>query len=223
MCVPDPRGGCVRPYHNPADRNYGGPHALLNAKRDIDSGAMDGFVRSAVAGTLGCTDRNDPYCVRHGGGIDVMGYHDSREIPNYWAYAHRFVLQDHMFEPIRSWSLPAHLFAVSEWSAICSRKGDPMSCVDAPNQPAEPPDFKGDIRQTDPELRVDGSHVSAAQARCELALLRLQGRATRLRRRRGDDLRAGRAEREDARHLEPAAVLHHGARRPPTRQHHRAP
>ena len=31
--------------------------------------------------------------------IDVMGYHDGREIPNYWAYAKNFVLQDHMFEP----------------------------------------------------------------------------------------------------------------------------
>ena len=28
-----------------------------------------------------------------------MGYHDGREIPNYWAYAKAFVLQDHMFEP----------------------------------------------------------------------------------------------------------------------------
>jgi phospholipase C len=149
-CVPDPRGGCVRPYHDPADRNFGGPHALFNAQRDIDGGAMDGFVRSAVGGTLGCVERNDPYCARHGGGRDVMGYHDSREIPNYWTYARKFVLQDHLFEPIRSWSLPSHLFTVSEWSATCSRRGDPMSCVNASNHPAEPPDFRGDIRQTIP-------------------------------------------------------------------------
>jgi phospholipase C len=120
VCVPDPRGGCVRPYHDATDRNFGGPHALRNARRDIDNGAMDGFVRSAVGGMLGCEERNDPYCVLHGGGTDVMGYHDSREIPNYWAYARNFVLQDHMFEPSRSWSLPAHLFTVSEWSATCS-------------------------------------------------------------------------------------------------------
>ena len=48
-----------------------------------------------------------------------MGYHDRREIPNYWAYARNFVLQDHMFQPDTSWSLPAHLFMVSEWSARC--------------------------------------------------------------------------------------------------------
>jgi phospholipase C len=95
-------------------------------------------------------ERNDPYCTRHGGGRDVMGYHDSREIPNYWTYARKFVLQDHLFEPIRSWSLPSHLFTVSEWSATCSRRGDPMSCVNASNHPAEPPDFRGDIRQAIP-------------------------------------------------------------------------
>jgi phospholipase C len=58
-----------------------------------------------------------------------MGYHDGREIPNYWAYATNFVLQDAMFEPNASWSLPAHLFMVSEWSARCGVVNDPMSCV----------------------------------------------------------------------------------------------
>jgi phospholipase C len=58
-----------------------------------------------------------------------MGYHDARNIPNYWSYAQNFVLQDHMFEPAASWSLPAHLFMVSAWSAACTRQGDPASCV----------------------------------------------------------------------------------------------
>ena len=59
-----------------------------------------------------------------------MGYHDRREIPNYWAYADNYVLQDRMFESAASWSLPSHLYMVSGWSATC-RPGDPMSCVDA--------------------------------------------------------------------------------------------
>jgi phospholipase C len=63
-----------------------------------------------------------------GARTDVMGYDDAREIPNYWTYAHDFVLQDHMFEPDASWSLPAHLFTVSGWSASC-RRSDPASCV----------------------------------------------------------------------------------------------
>jgi hypothetical protein len=68
----------------------------------------------------------------------------------HWAYARKFVLQDHMFEPNESWSLPAHLLTVSEWSAKCSLRGDPRSCVGAPNHPAEPPDFRGDFRHTVP-------------------------------------------------------------------------
>jgi len=151
VCVPDPRGGCVRPYHNTRDRNTGGPHALKNAVRDIDGGLMDGFVREAVAATRGCTDPNDPVCVAGGGGREVMGYKDARDIPNYWAYARNFVLQDHMFEPNASWSLPAHLLMVSGWSAKCKVKGDPMSCVDAPDLPDRPPDFKGNRKHTIPD------------------------------------------------------------------------
>ncbi|MGH2517140.1 MAG: alkaline phosphatase family protein, partial [Ktedonobacterales bacterium] len=52
----------------------------------------------------------------------------AREIPNYWTYAQDFVLQDHMFEPNASWSLPAHLFTVSAWSAKCA-SSTPNSCV----------------------------------------------------------------------------------------------
>jgi phospholipase C len=51
-----------------------------------------------------------------------------------------------MFEPNASWSLPAHLFEVSGWSAICSKKGDPMSCKDALQAPDFPPDFRAAIR-----------------------------------------------------------------------------
>src|SRR5258708_3678473 len=66
--------------------------------------------------------------------IDVMGYHDQREIPNYWQYAEQFVLQDKMFEPNASWSLPEHLFMVSGWSAKCSTS-DPLSCKSALQSP----------------------------------------------------------------------------------------
>jgi phospholipase C len=57
-----------------------------------------------------------------------MGYHDAREIPNYWAYARNYALDDHMFESVASWSLPAHLFLVSGWSAFCNRIGEATSC-----------------------------------------------------------------------------------------------
>jgi len=137
VCIPDPnRGRCQRPYHDADYLDFGGPHAYVNAIADIDGGKMDGFVAQAERSKLGCAGfTTDPRC---GGDArpDVMGYHDWRELPNYWTYARNFVLQDHMFEPNLSWSLPAHLFMVSEWSARCSHRGDPMSCVNEVQSPS---------------------------------------------------------------------------------------
>jgi phospholipase C len=142
VCVPDPKAGeCVRPYHNTLNRNTGGPHEHFDAIRDIHDGKMDGFMRQARRGLItGCSTSPDaPLCSLGAAHPDVMGYHDQREIPNYWAYARHFVLQDHMFQPDTSWSLPVHLFMVSEWSARCRRRGDPMSCVNAIENPLPPP------------------------------------------------------------------------------------
>jgi phospholipase C len=139
-CVPDPRGGCQRPYHDPDPVNGGGPHSQANATADINGGKMDGFVAQAMAGRKRCADPNDPACT-NGDQVDVMGWKDARDIPNYWAYARDFTLQDHMFEPNASWSLPEHLFLVSEWSAKCANASDPNSCVNAlqnPNNPRAP-------------------------------------------------------------------------------------
>jgi phospholipase C len=141
VCVPDPAtNSCVKPYHDSSDLNYGGPHSAANATADINGGKMDGFIAQALKGQQAtCISPNDPSCGGNGksGGSDVMGYHDAREIPNYWTYAQDFVLQDHMFEPNASWSLPEHLFMVSEWSAKCSVAGDPMSCVNALQNPGQ--------------------------------------------------------------------------------------
>src|SRR5205085_3680349 len=133
-------GGCIRPYHDPNDLNRGGPHGASNAVADVDGGRMDGFVAQAERGRR-----------RRGVTTDVMGYHDAREIPNYWAYAKSFVLQDRMFEPNASWSLPAHLFMVSEWSAKCSIKGDPMSCMNALQSPGPTPDQQGNTQHIPPD------------------------------------------------------------------------
>jgi phospholipase C len=138
-CVPDPtNGGCVRPFHDAADLNFGGPHGASNSTADIHGGLMDGFVGQAEKGQHCTTD--DPSCSpcqesSAGSCIDVMGYHDAREIPNYWTYAQDYVLQDHMFEPIASWSHPQHLFMVSEWSAFCTNPLDAFSCKNAIQNP----------------------------------------------------------------------------------------
>ena len=131
VCIPGPAGGaCVRPYHDANDSDYGGPHGEYDSIADIDNGKMDGFLRQQQAGLrLQCNQTtNFTACMEQLNTVDAVGYHDRREIPNYWAYADTFVLQDHMFASAATWSLPEHLFIVSGWSARCSST-DPMSCT----------------------------------------------------------------------------------------------
>jgi phospholipase C len=169
VCVPDAfRHVCARPYHDRSNRNQGGPHEYLDTVRDVNGGKMNGFIREARRGLRKgckafpkselCSKRRPP---------DVMGYHDGRELPNYWAYARHFVLQDHMFEPNSSASLATHLFMVSEWSARCHRKGDPASCVNAlenplapPHTPPNPTGRKPDYAWTDLTYLMHKRHVS---------------------------------------------------------------
>ena len=141
-CVPNPAsGGCVRPFHDAQDRSLGGPHSAAASVADINGGKMDGFVTEQERGMSGCAQTFNPACGNGGGTPDVMGYHTGADIPNYWTYAHDFVLQDHMFESVASWSLPAHLYMVSEWSAYCTLQADPTSCRSAIESPQNPPDF----------------------------------------------------------------------------------
>jgi len=167
VCVPDPlRRRCVRPYHDRSNKNYGGAHEYLDTIRDIDGGKMDGFIREARRGLRhGCRAHPKvPQCSRKHP-PDVMGYHDGRELPNYWAYARHFVLQDHMFEPNSSSSLPTHLFMVSEWSARCRTRAA-MSCSNAlenplapPHEPQNPTNRKPDYAWTDLTYLLHRHHV----------------------------------------------------------------
>jgi len=142
VCVPNPvEHDCVAPYHDPFVKNYGGPHGVVAARNDIDGGKMDGFLVSRASGEK-CSTTN-PLCSPCAPGEtqekcnDVMGYHDAREIPNYWAYAKNFVLQDNMFEAALSWSLPEHLYLVSGWSAECPEgTTEAMSCTSTLNPSA---------------------------------------------------------------------------------------
>ena len=138
-------GQCMSPYHDTNDANGGGPHDIISSLKDINNGKMDGFVIQAESGDKGCGAENpSPACVSSTP-PDVMGYHDGHDIPNYWAYPSTFVLNDHMFEPNASWSLPAHLFEISAWSAYCTKHDDPMSCSNALNDPGLTPGWHGDL------------------------------------------------------------------------------
>jgi phospholipase C len=133
-CVPDPEAGrCYPPYHDPDLFDEGGPHGLVASRITVNSGAMDGSIRALQAIGNGCDKNADAYPCVHShqgpqGQPDVMGFHTARELPNYWAYARRYTLQDHLFAPSDSWTLPSHLFLVSAWSASCPDLNDVMSC-----------------------------------------------------------------------------------------------
>jgi phospholipase C len=154
VCVPDPRRHhCELPYHDHADRNEGGPHGHGNAMGDIAGGRMDGFINEAELGRdhYCKVHVDDPRCSNTPSSPDVMGYHDWHEIPNYWAYARNFVLQDHMFESDASWSMPSHLYLVSGWSAHCTEQGDPLSCHSAVQNPGSPPGEPGNTTGKPPD------------------------------------------------------------------------
>jgi phospholipase C len=133
VCSPDfQTHTCIKPFHDVYDVNGGGPHGLPYAIADVAKGKMNGFVDALLHNKTPCTNPDDPACtVRRNGpnapAPDVMGYHTAAEIPNYWAYAKDFTLDDHMFEPVKSWSLPDHLYLVSGWSAKCT-SSSPSSC-----------------------------------------------------------------------------------------------
>lgn len=130
VCVPDPLSGtCVAPYHD-SSNGVDLAHSARDALTDIDGGKMDGFIRAAEAyRSARCRATPlEPGCSDPDAGTQAMGYKDRTDIPNYWAYADHFVLEDHLFEPNLGWSLPAHLFMVSAWSARCSNPYEAATC-----------------------------------------------------------------------------------------------
>jgi phospholipase C len=134
VCVPDPwqEGVCVPPYITRSIEFDGGRHDEWAAHKDVGGGTMDGFIGSLDPRPTKCwVDRTQPECdalLGPQGQPDVMSTLTRRSIPNYWAYADTFALQDRMFASADSWTLPSHLFLMSAWAAYCPDPTDPMSC-----------------------------------------------------------------------------------------------
>ena len=138
VCVPHPiLHECVKPYHSRNLDNDGGPHGNPHAEIDYNDGRMNGFIRALLLQKnkicarepfrRECEDKVGP-----AGQPDVMAFHNRKEIPNYWAYADNFVLQDRFFESVDSWTMPAHMYLVSGWAAVCRNPTNPMSCKSDP-------------------------------------------------------------------------------------------
>jgi phospholipase C len=100
------------------------PHDLTHCFRcglvAIGDGKMNGFNR--MNGVIPMSeDRADLY------GRDLTGYTylDRDGLPNYWAYADRFVLADHFFTSMYGPTLPEHLYTVAAQSNfIVDNKGN---------------------------------------------------------------------------------------------------
>jgi phospholipase C len=126
VCVPDDAGMCRQPYHDTGVYDMGGPHGVTASVHDVNGGRMDGFITEVVhrqacgAGPRVSCSGAAADMDAHGGVPDVMGYHTARELPNYWNYAETYLLQDHLFAPTDSWTLPSHLYLTSAWSAECT-------------------------------------------------------------------------------------------------------
>jgi phospholipase C len=75
------------------------PHHYWDAAADYDHGKMDGFAHDTVSRTYAYTQMRPD------------------QIPNYWAWAKRFVLSDRFFAPAMGPSFPNHLYAIAGQSA----------------------------------------------------------------------------------------------------------
>jgi phospholipase C len=135
-CLPDAERAdfCHRPYHDTNWNDVGGAHSTRASRIAVNRGEMDGFVRVQQRLFHYCkANPDDPACRRARPGpqgqSDVMGFHTAEEIPNYWAYARRYQLQDRMFAPTDSWTQPAHLYLVSAWAARCEIPEGVESCT----------------------------------------------------------------------------------------------
>ena len=133
VCAPHPvLNKCLKPYHTTEDYNLGGPHGAKASDIDVAHGKMNGFIAAILTSPHGRKCVESPRlnsCDRFTGPArqpDAMSFRNRGDIANYWEYADWGVLQDHMFAPVDSYSLPAHMFLVSGWAATC-RTG-PMSC-----------------------------------------------------------------------------------------------
>ena len=111
----DPHDGTmVASYHLTADIRFDAPHDWFNAQADIDGGKMDGFLAQAYTRyglTVPSFSTQPGYNPQ-----EVMGYYDGSDLPNYWNYAHLYVLNDRMFESVAAYSLSSHLYMLAAQS-----------------------------------------------------------------------------------------------------------
>ena len=102
-CDPQPNGSCLAPYN--ADYNTTQadmPHTWPSTAKVIDNGRMDGF-------SIPATNKTEP-----------LGYYDGEALPYLWWYAEHYVIADHFFSSVRSYSQPNHWYLLAGTSPTVS-------------------------------------------------------------------------------------------------------
>jgi phospholipase C len=115
------------------------PHDLTHCFRcglvGINGGKMNGFNRMN-----GVIPQSGEKALLYGSDLSGYNYHDRQTLPNYWAYADRFVLADHFFTSMYGPTLPEHLYTVAaQANWIVDNKGQtdtPGSYCDDDNETA---------------------------------------------------------------------------------------
>ena len=144
------------------------PHDLTHCFRcglvAINDGKMNGFNR--MNGVIpSSSEKADLY------GADMTGYSylDRGDVPNYWAYADRFVLADRFFTSMYGPTLPEHLYAVAAQSNfIVDNKGNaesPGSYCDDDSEyatrfrPADVRKYEEDILELERRITENGANT----------------------------------------------------------------
>jgi phospholipase C len=129
----------------------------------INDGKMNGFNR--MNGVIPQSENADLY------GADMSGYSylDRDGVPNYWAYADRFVLADHFFTSMYGPTLPEHLYTVAaQANWIVDNKGNaetPGSYCDDSTEyatrftPADARQFEDEIMRLERDIAKNASNT----------------------------------------------------------------
>ena len=144
------------------------PHDLTHCFRcglvAINSGKMNGFNRMN-----GVIPMSEDRAVQFGRDLSGYVYHDRDTLPNYWAYADRFVLADHFFTSMYGPTLPEHLYTVAaqaNWIVDNKSTTDHEGnyCDDTTEyatrfKPADTRAFEERILELEREITLNGSNT----------------------------------------------------------------
>jgi len=134
------RGRVVRLTRAPDVMPYDLAHCFLCGVVAVNGGRMDGFNRMNALRPLKAGQDGSWY------GYQLLGYTQFRRkgIPNYWAYADRFVLADRFFTSMYGPTFPEHLFTVAASANLI---------VGNKNEKSEPGSYCDDDTEKAPRFR----------------------------------------------------------------------